>query len=1169
MRAQHQLIVALAVVCLATSAWGATLVVPDDFSTIQEGVVASAGGDTVLVRPGTYAEVVHFGGKSLVLKSTDGPEATIIQYPTGRLVDENDGVIYFEPGSDATTIVEGFTIDAMSRCNGVSCTESDPQIRNCIVQNGLGSYDGGGFWLQHCRPTIENNIIRHNRTWVSGGGIFIRLDTTEGAAKIVGNTIYGNVAGNAGGICAIEGRGAYIARNIIKNNTVSPTYTEGVGAVSIRAADCSLINNTIVRNYAGITVIASDNALILNNIVAWNTRGIWVNNYAGPSTVTLGYNLVWLNGTTNYENIAPGATDVWKIPGFVSGTVYLSAESPCINSGDPDPVYNDPDESRNDIGALTYFPVEPRQPATFYVPGQFATISQALAQAVDFDTILVGPGDYEECLEFDGKSLVLKSTEGAKQTVLSFPSEAYPIYDGGVIHFFPGSTQATLIDGFTIDGMTRTNGVSCIQSDPVIRNCIVENGHANWDGGGFWLQECRPLVENNIIRYNETGVSGGGIFIRLGEGGGTAKFIGNTIYSNSAGNSGGICAIEGRGARIERNLFYRNSIGSLVTEAEGAVFIRADDCSVINNTITGHRAGITLAAASDAEVRNNLIVFNTNGGIIANDYVGPSTATLAYNDVWYNGSDYLNIPPGVTDLSVDPLFNRCGSTLLPESPCIDAGDPDPVYNDPDGSRNDIGAIPYDPAVPNDSRTIRVPAEFATIQAAIDAAGCQDTILVGPGEYAEQLQFMSKSLVLKSTDGPEATRIIPPAALKKPGQSGEFDDHQATTPAEMPRDCKPGALIVLVAGSDKSTLIEGFTLDGQDNNEGIHCTESDPTVRNCIIEHCVGSYDGGGLWFQFCEPLVENNIIRFNRTPISGGGIFIRLGYGYAPRFVGNQIYGNVGGNAGGICAIEGEGAIIERNLIYDNHVDPPHTEGWGAVTIRADNCRILNNTIVTNDGGVTIVYSQNVDVRNNIIMNNLAGGLIRNDYCGAPVNLVHEYNDVWNNNGKDYVLLEPGIGEISADPMLASVIEPGAVYSIPDFLLQSGSPCIDAGDPNSIYNDPDGSRADMGALSAAPTVVSKPDGGLKFALDQNYPNPCNPSTVIKFSLPAPARTSLVVYNMLGQEVRQLVDGDLSAGSHRIEWNGRDDRGESVATGVYFYRLTAGGDERTNKMLMIK
>ncbi|UCD62547.1 MAG: T9SS type A sorting domain-containing protein [Candidatus Zixiibacteriota bacterium] len=90
-----------------------------------------------------------------------------------------------------------------------------------------------------------------------------------------------------------------------------------------------------------------------------------------------------------------------------------------------------------------------------------------------------------------------------------------------------------------------------------------------------------------------------------------------------------------------------------------------------------------------------------------------------------------------------------------------------------------------------------------------------------------------------------------------------------------------------------------------------------------------------------------------------------------------------------------------------------------------------------------------------------------------------------------------------------------------------------------------------------------------FALNQNYPNPFNPSTTVRFALPQASPVALKVYNLLGQRVATVVDREMEAGHHTVTWEGCDDNGNRVASGIYFYRLEAGSFKQTKKMLMLK
>jgi len=91
----------------------------------------------------------------------------------------------------------------------------------------------------------------------------------------------------------------------------------------------------------------------------------------------------------------------------------------------------------------------------------------------------------------------------------------------------------------------------------------------------------------------------------------------------------------------------------------------------------------------------------------------------------------------------------------------------------------------------------------------------------------------------------------------------------------------------------------------------------------------------------------------------------------------------------------------------------------------------------------------------------------------------------------------------------------------------------------------------------------------EYSLSQNYPNPFNPSTTIKFALPQEGPVSLKVYNMLGQEVKTLVSGVKNAGTYNLTWNGTDDAGNKVSSGVYIFRIKANDFIMSKKMVMLK
>ncbi len=112
-----------------------------------------------------------------------------------------------------------------------------------------------------------------------------------------------------------------------------------------------------------------------------------------------------------------------------------------------------------------------------------------------------------------------------------------------------------------------------------------------------------------------------------------------------------------------------------------------------------------------------------------------------------------------------------------------------------------------------------------------------------------------------------------------------------------------------------------------------------------------------------------------------------------------------------------------------------------------------------------------------------------------------------------------------------------------------------------------GDRLEIGPLTAkeaGEAIVPH-----SFSLSQNYPNPFNPSTKIRFTLPNASEVSLEIFNVLGARIATVASGEYPAGETVVEWDGRNNNGSAVATGIYFYRLKAGSFVQTRKMALLK
>jgi hypothetical protein len=164
------------------------------------------------------------------------------------------------------------------------------------------------------------------------------------------------------------------------------------------------------------------------------------------------------------------------------------------------------------------------------------------------------------------------------------------------------------------------------------------------------------------------------------------------------------------------------------------------------------------------------------------------------------------------------------------------------------------------------------------------------------------------------------------------------------------------------------------------------------------------------------------------------------------------------------------------------------------------------------------------------------------------------------------VFLNDGSGnfrpEFNCFQGFASGLPLGVVAS--DFDLDGRTDLAIASVPDSVfvlYNFGGG----ITSVGERPTAQVRTD----FRLEQNYPNPFNPITTILYALTKPGRVSLKVYNLLGQKIKTLVDAHRPGGNHTVTWDGRDDRGRQVGSGVYFYQLQTEESTSVKKMIFQK
>ncbi|MBL7131354.1 MAG: right-handed parallel beta-helix repeat-containing protein [Candidatus Omnitrophica bacterium] len=255
-----------------------------------------------------------------------------------------------------------------------------------------------------------------------------------------------------------------------------------------------------------------------------------------------------------------------------------------------------------------------------------------------------------------------------------------------VVNF--SNVSGSTIDGFTVTGANMQEysfAISLWQASLItIRNCNVT---ANSFGIGIWGNSS-VIIRNCTISGN---LRDG---IRV-DNNSSAEIQDCVISQNgSDGYGAGIEYSTDSSGIIKNNCIFNNS-------HSGVACYESSDVSIENNTIVanGGNGGIQCQNNSSPVIKNNIIVGNNSGpGHFGICCYGNSYPDISYNDVFDNDdANYQGCSAGIGDISQDPLFvdpDNDNYHLQETSPCIDAGDPDPQYNDPDGTRNDMGAYYY-------------------------------------------------------------------------------------------------------------------------------------------------------------------------------------------------------------------------------------------------------------------------------------------------------------------------------------------------------------------------------------------------------------------------------------------------------------------------------------------
>ena len=772
---------------------------------------------------------------------------------------------------------------------------------------------------------------------------------------------------------------------------------------------------------------------------------------------------------------------------------------------------------------------------TIHVPGDYTTIQGGIDASVNGDTVFVSSGTYVENIDFNGKSISLIGEE----------------------------TETTIIDGDSLDTVVKIiNGEN---ASTLLRGFTITNGNTIEQGGGIKVANySSPTIMNCNIQYNNnnsesSGAMGAGIHCGTNS---TPMIINCSINNNYGKCGGGGIGVDSNASPIFKNCNIFNNITEGSSQYHGAaVFAWGGhptfvNCTIYENQSSGNQDGLAIINGSIATISNCTIVkhekptIGTWGGgsmaIILNsiirdgsgEYIISGGLDVSYSNIdgGYEGNSNIDVDPLFTDLLNDDF------TLLKESPCVDAGDPDldddgiswetdADDQDPDGTRMDMGAfylhhttfsLPEIVLLTGDTTLIPLSLDFhpdsSYSSAAITITGYQDQIEFLGIETANSLTG-NAGWTYQSNES-DSLGIVWTAGSTEISESGVFCYFKFYVPITTSSGIVPLSIVSAYLDEDLNypTIINSGEISvyeiayGDVSQNGVispydaslilkYLTETDSLSdqqmlnANVSLDESISALDAS-LILQYGVGIIES--LPYDTTMgslLAVGDIGMEDGAFTMGEIVEVPLYLTNGSN---ILSFETEISFDADVLIFSDII---WSDGLGEFTIESN----------LTDGNLLFAGAGSLPDGQNNVLATLQFTLNEN-FSGTETTV--SMNQIRFNEN-----------EIIVNGASATLTE---VLSVDDIVT--------------------------------PEV---------FALHQNYPNPFNPTTTLRYDLPEDSQVKIMIYDLMGREVKSLVNIQQNAGYKAVVWDATNNLGQPVSAGMYLYRISAGDFYSVKKMVLLK
>ncbi len=935
---------------------------------------------------------------------------------------------------------------------GIYCYRSSPTISNCIIGGNSAGYRGGGIYYHRSSPTITNCTITGNSAEVNGGGIYCyRSDLTITNCIFWGNAdrsgqgqpaqIYGGTPGVWFSCIQDDDPDDANVPFGTENFNIdddpcfafSTDYHIMPGSACIDAGDPDYLPEPNEADLEGKPRIIGgridmgayeynpDTSAIA--ISASTVSFPCILSHSEPVQQTL---LIRNSGDKplNWEIVADCGWLEVAPPNSVStgeiDEITLTVEPNSLPSGHHNCILQvvGSNATNSPVTVQVFLYV----PGTRYVPADYETIQEAIDAAECGDTVLVEDGIYtgpgNRNIDFLGKVITVRSENGPENCIIDCQRAGRGFY------FHNSEDVNSVLDGFTITNGFSGSGIYCRDSSPMITNCIISGNLAS-SGGGIFCRESNPTIIDCTISGNSA-YEGGGIYC----GWSSSPVITNcTISGNSADRGGGIY---GYGSLTITNCTFSRNTAKGTDRYRygrgGGIFCSGGNLTVTNCIFSGNAAegtdwpgtgGAIYSDRNTSSIINCTFAKNSapNGNALAcdsGDHSYPSNLQLTNciltdggNEIWNNDASTISITysnveggwQGNGNIDADPCFALSTDYhLMPDSTCIDAGDPNYITepNETDlegkpriiGSRIDMGAYEYEPNSP----AIAISASAVSFYCVKDwSKPAPQTLLIrncGTGTLGWEIIADCNWLQAAPANGvstgqiDEITLTVDPNFLA-PGYYSciltVLDPNAANSPVKV-RVTMPVGILLRVPSPDYPTIQAAIdaavdydmvlVADGtytDHGNRNISFRGKAITVRsengpnNCIID-CQGSYFG----FDFSYHEDEDSVL--DGFTITNGYHGIACWWESSPTITNCIISNNTGS---GIYCDESSPTIT--NCVVSNNADSGIQCRWsGNPTIT--NCTIIGNSARYDGGGIYCGWYSSPTITNCTIKGNSSHG---------------------------------------------------------------------------------------------------------------------------------------------------------------------------------------------------